>query len=354
MHYRDLWFEFLRAATTPSFPALLGIFSVASLIFLLCFVLISPRFIAQYGHYFMESPKDDYAYLTTKVLQLSQAKSSQLGIVLVGNSAVQEAVEVNVLLDKTAHSIPTYKLAAGGLFLLEAVCLLDVLQQNFHGIIVIQIGPSQLAFDKLTLKESITRHSRLAITCPNFDAEMQIAGLNPHTWSNHYFLDYYKFFVARLPAVLFNILTGPVAWDPHGSDDWLAPTPMQWESAIKKFGRWQDTYLKNRDDNLRIYKRLIRRLLEYNTMKVVLLETTVNPRAKAIIYQMPEKKALYEQYYTDVKHFAQEMGVPYWNLMNVVDLKAEDFIDHIHINSQKARGRYTAVLTDKLIDFLNK
>jgi hypothetical protein len=355
VNYRDFLSEFVRAATTPSLPALLGTLSTAVIIFLSCLVFLTPDLMAKYGYYFMESPVDDYAYLTTKTLEINRSIPDKLGVALVGNSASKEAVNTNylakVLSKKFSHPISVHKLAVGGLFLVEEICLLDNIKESFQGVIVIQIEPARLAFDKKVLTGGITRHSRLAMYCPAFDEEMRIAGVAPQQWLGNYFLDHYKFFVARLPALSLNLLKGSVNWDSYGSDDWLVPTQKQWEKAVKRFARWQKNYVKNRDDNFGIYTRLIERLHKKN-IKVALLETTINPRTEELIYQTPEKKRLYEQYYAEVSQFAQENGVPYWDISDQANLKVEDFIDHIHVRNRKARQRYTEVLADKLTDLL--
>ncbi|OQW94034.1 MAG: hypothetical protein BWK79_08005 [Beggiatoa sp. IS2] len=355
LNYRDFLAEVWRAATTPSLAALVGTLSVAGIILFLCLMLLSPHFIVKYGYHFMEDPKDDYAYLTTEVLKITYNLPKELGVIVVGNSAAKEAIDAKHLAEllskKIAHTVPVHKLAVGGLFLVEEVCLLDNIQENFQGIIVIQVEPPRLAFDKKALKGGITKHSRLAMYCPAFDKEMQIAGVEPQNWLGNYFLDHYKFFVARLPSVLLNVLRGPRYWDAYGSDDWLVPTQAQWERAVERFARWQENYLDHRADNFGIYSRLIQRLLDKN-IKVALLETTINPRTEELLYQTPEKKKMYEQYYTEVSQFAQELGISYWNLSTEVDLKVADFIDHIHVSKPKARRRYTEALASQLVDLL--
>lgn len=355
INYRVLLLEFLRAATTPSLAALIGTLCVAGTIFLLCLALLSPHSIVKYGYYLMEDEKDDYAYLTTEVLKIKYNIHNGLGVIVVGNSASKEAVDAKYLAEqlskKMSYPIPIRKLAVGGLFLVEEVCLLDNIDDTFQGIIVIQIEPPRLAFDKKVLKGGITKHSRLAMYCPAFDEEMKIAGVEPQHWLDNYFLDHYKFFVARLLAVLLNTLRGPRHWDTYGSDDWLVPTQTQWERAVTRFARWQDNYLENRGDNFGIYERIIQRLLKKN-IQVALLETTINPRTEELIYQTPEKKKLYEQYYAEVSQFAQKMGIPYWNFSVEANLKVEDFIDHIHISKPKARRRYTEALVNQLVSLL--
>jgi len=359
-HWHDFGRAFLDGATKPSLPALLGTLGVAISIFLLFVTLLTPDFLATKGYgYFFDGPTDNYAYLTSETLRISKtAKSPQKNIVLMGASNIKEAVHAKhleqLLQDKTKQPIKVYNLTAGGLFLWEEICLLDKIRNRFRGIVVLQITPTRrLALDRDHLsKGGITRHSRLAMYCPKFDEEMHIAGVSKPQWIGNYFLDFYKFFVVRLPALLKNVVTGPVQWSPQQAHKWRPPTQKQWERSVNHLVKWQKTYHENRDTNFEVYRRLIRYLRE-DGIETAFLEAIRNPAAEDLIFAKPEVVKIYQEYKSDVIKFAQEMQIPYWDLAKFANFKSEDFIDTVHLKKDKARHRYTAVLATRITDMLS-
>ena len=358
-HWHDFGREFLDGATKPSFPALLGTLSVAIIIFLLFVILLTPDFLATKGYgYFFGGPADNYAYLTSETLRISKtAQPQQKSIILMGASNIKEAVKAKylerLLQDKTKQPITVYNLTAGGLFLWEEICLLDKIRNRFRGIVVLQIAPARrLALDRAHLKGSITRHSRLAMYCPKFDEEMRLAGVSKPQWIGNYFLDFYKFFVARLPALLKNLVNGPVTWHAQNAQNWRPPTQKEWKRSVDSIVKWQKTYHENRAINFEVYRRLIR-YLRKSGIEIAFLEVIRNPAAEAIIFAKPEVVKIYQEYQSDVIKFTQEMKIPYWDLAKFANLKQEDFIDQVHLKKDKARRRYTAILATRITDMLS-
>jgi len=357
LNYRDFLAEVWRAATTPSLAALVGTLSVSIVIFLSCLVFLTPDLVAKYGYYLMEDPNDNYAYLTAKVLQMQRTPSINNDVVIVGNSAAKEAIVANYLeqslQQKMQIPFTVHKLSVGGLFLWEQICVLNNIRDQIHGVVIIQVQPTYLALDRDHLKGGITRHSRLAMYCPLFDEEMRLAGVEAPRWTNNYFLDHYKFFIARLHAFMINLVRGPVTWRSHDAETWRPPTPSQWDRAVKNITRWQKDYHKYRASNLEVYRRLIQYLQQKDDVRVVLLDATINPRAEAIIFKDLKIKELYVEYQQDMKNFAQEMHIPFLDLGNAEDFQAEDFIDHVHLSKPSARRRYTEALAVQLVNVIS-
>jgi hypothetical protein len=312
---------------------------------------------AKYGYYFMESQEDDYAYLTTKVLQIQSTPSANMKVAIIGNSAAQEAINTDYLeqslQQKVQIPLTVYKLSVGGLFLWEQICILNNIRDQIHGVVVIQVQPTYLALDRAHLTGGITRHSRLAMYCPLFDQEMQLVGVEAPQWTNNYFIDYYKFFIARIHALMINLAKGPVTWRSHNAETWRPPTPTQWNNSIEKISRWQKDYRQYRESNFLVYKRLIQYLQQKNDVRVVLLDATINPRAEAIILNDSKIRELYVEYQQDMEKFAQEMHVPFLDLGKDANLQADEFIDHVHLFKPSARRRYTEVLATQLVSIIS-
>jgi len=352
--FSTIWHEFIQAATQPSLPALLGTLGVALTITILLVTLLTPDLLATKGYgYFLDSPTDNYAYLTSETLRISKtAPLKNYNVILMGASNIQEAVYADyleqLLRQQTQQPINVYKLTAGGLFLWEEICILDRVREHFQGLVVLQIAPSRLALDRAHLKKGgISKHSRLALYCPLFDQEMRFAGIEPPQWIGNYFIDHYEFYIVRLPSLLRNLMMGAVQWSPQNAEKWRPPTQKQWNRAMSYLTEWQQEYHKYRAANFEVYRRLIQHLRERD-IEIAFLEIVRNPAAEAIIYKKPEVINIFSEYQNDLKKFAQDMQVPYWDLTAAADLDAKDFIDHVHLKKPKARRRYTALLAQQI------
>ena len=110
---------------------------------------------------------------------------------------------------------------------------------------------------------------------------------------------------------------------------------------------WQQDYHKYRAANFEVYRRLIQHLRE-REIKIAFLEVVHNPAAETIIFKKPEVVKIFDEYQNDVKKFAQEMQVPYWDLAAAAHLDAKDFVDLVHLKKPKARRRYTALLAQQI------
>jgi len=350
--------EFVHGATKPSLPALVGALAVAVFLFLLCVTLITPDLLATKGYrYVLVNPGDEYACLTSEVLRVGRFPSCDLTVAVIGSSTTREAISdadhlEQLLLEKTKRSVTVYVLATGGLNHWEAVCVLDCIRDRFRGLVVLEVSPVKLSLERDHLR-GFAEKPRLALDSSAFDEEVRLAGLEVPRRVNNYFLDHYQFFVAR-PGALLNLVNGPVQPKFHFAEHWRPPTEQEWERAVRHLASWQKTYRDNRDANLGVYARLIRRLRERDGNDIVLLEAVCNPRASAVILSTPEAKQLHEEYKADITRFARENNVAYWDLSAAAQLVPEDFVDHHHIRSPEVRRRYTEALAARLGDRLIK
>lgn len=355
--YRAYWSQFIEGLTQPSLPALIGTVGVATSVFCWCVIFITPTFIATTGYgYFINGATDEYGYLTSEVLRIKQTPAQQLSIALVGESSLREAISDVTQLnhwveEKIGQPVVSYDLMAGSLSHWEAVCILDNLNENFRGIVVLYISPNALARKNDYLAE-LVRYPRLALDCPSFDAEVRLAGLTVPKRFNNYFLSHYSFFIARQSALL-NLITGQVQLERHKIARWESVMNQQrWQLAIQQVKQWLEgeNYHYNRQANLGVYARLIQRLQQSKQIQVALVESVRNPKVESIIYATPAAKQLYDEYQIDVKKFVHKNNVFYWNIGKRVNLQPEDFVDHTHLKDHQSRQRYTLALAELLAE----
>lgn len=346
--YRIYWSQFIQGLTQPSLPALIGTVVVATSVFCCCLIVITPTFIGTTGYgYFINGSTDEYGYLTSEVLRIKLIHSQSISIALVGESSLREAISdvtyLNQLVEKQiGQPVNSYDLMAGSLSHWEAVCILDNLNKNFRGVVVLYISPNALARENDYLAE-LVRYPRLALDCPSFEAEVRIAGLTIPKRFNNYFLNHYLFFIARQSALL-NCITGQVQLERHKIALWESVMNSQrWQSAIQRVKQWLEgeNYHHNRQANFGVYARLIQRLQQSKQIQVALVESIRNPKIESIIYATPAAKQLYNEYQMDMKEFVHKNNIVYWDIGKQIHLQPDDFVDHTHLKNHQARQRYT-------------
>lgn len=313
----------------------------------------------------MENSEDDYAYLTTKVLQIKNFPSDMtpLSVVLIGPSDFKEALDrkylEQFLSEEINFPVTVYKLTPVGMNLWERICVLDNIRDKLWGIVVLQVSISNLSLGREHLKDDTSQHSRAALYCPTFVEEMARIGKKSPQWKYNYFIDFKRFFIARLPFFFLNITTGaPQYWKEFGTwgeqGEWREPTPDQWKKIVSRRVHRLKAYDTRHEENFQLYTRLIKHFQKNNFAQIVFLEGLINPKTKSSILSTPEIKKISEKYLTDMQEFSKKMQVSYWDLGEVVNFRASDFIDHVHIREVAARQRYTKALAIQLKDILLK
>lgn len=342
--------EFTAGLIRPSLAALCGALVVAAALVLLGITFVTPKRLAgRLGDYILTSPSDEYAWLTVKALRIHGSNDPTPAVAVIGDSTTREAISGRSELEEAlgrelgrpAHA---YVLSGGGLRAWEAAALTDQLPGHFHGLVVLEISPEALCLDQQFLG-GLSHHPRLALDSAAFADELRIAGVRPRRRLGNYFLDHFEFFLAR-PRILVNLATHSIALHPHMVDHWREPTPQEWDRVISNMANWQADYAANHGANLAVYDRMIQRL-RAGGISVALLEEVRNPRAEAQGYASAQARRMLEEYRTDVKRFADERGIAWWDLSKSASLLPDDFLDHTHLRSPAARQRFTRELAGR-------
>lgn len=346
--------QFWAGATQPTLAGLCGAVVVALLMALACAVLITPQSMRHIARYFTANVRDEYADATADLMEMQGSTATGLSVVVMGDSTTREAISdvahfEQLLSERLGQAVHVQILAPGGLTHWEALTMVDTFIDNFRGVVVMQIAPSALTRDR-TAAQELLNWPRLAIQSAIMDDEMRLAGLRIPWRSGNYFVDNYAFFIAR-PRVFHNLFTGPPETLTHVMQTWTPPTPAQWQEAVTKLTAWRATYQQSKQQNLHVYQTLIARA-QSRGVKVALLEEVISPRAEAVGYAEPAARELLAQYTQDVRQFARQHDVAYWDLRDQAGLKDDDFIDHTHIQTQEGRERFTSLLADRVAALL--
>ena len=348
-NFARFWAEFWAGATRPSLPALAGTIVVLFALTLLSVFGLDGRFIGGPGYgYVVSGPEDEYGFLAAEVQRFIHFPPEGESVIILGSSSLREAVTGSVglsslLRERTGMDVEVGNLAVGGLTLWEMMAVVDRLSEAVSGVVIFEISPNFLSDDRT----SMARHAagqRLPLYSPFLEEAVLEEGMDYPSRIGNYFLDNYRFFVSRPQSVL-NAIRGPIQRRVHVAETWGTPTPAQWEAAVEQMGRWRTSYASNSEFALKILGKLVDRLRN-RSLRVAFIEAVTNPDATERILSTEEARVAYGAYLVDIKRFASDAGIPYWDLQESADLAPEHFSDHSHIRIPGKRQEFTASLAE--------
>lgn len=356
--YAGEWLsEFVAGATQPSIWGIGGAFGVVLACFAACTLFVTPEFLVSHDYgYLLANEEDEYARLTWELLWLRQLPEPVEGVALVGSSSVREAISdangiARNLEQRVSRPIDVLSLNVAGLRLWEKAQACLCLEDRLKGVVVIQIDPLDLSLDP-EFHSSFVRNPRLAAGFEAFDAELEAAAMEAPRRTGNYFIDNFGFFAAR-PDIVLNLLTGPKRVTAHFAETWRPLSPEEIAAAIDHH-KWEwRGYERNRKHNFETYRRMIARL-QSKGIEVVLLEGIRNREYDDEVFDTPEAQALLRLYESEVRQFADELGIMYLDLYEESDLSGPDFTDTAHVRNGPARERFTRVLSRRLAGLLKK
>jgi hypothetical protein len=240
--------------------------------------------------------------------------------------------------------MPVIDFMSGGQSGIEMAAFADSLGPDFQGVVVLGVSFSRLAADSSELAK-LVEEPRLAFDSKAADAEIRAAGFTPPARTGNYFLDNYKFFVARYRTALWHLLTGKAPQ--HITRTYLGRTPAdarQWASDAAILKARIAHYDERAEGNLGAMKRLIELFPDRSKVKIVLLEIPLNPKAQDEVLG----RDFVTGHRTRLQAFADREGVLYWDLNQTSGLTPDDFQDWAHINKASAQDLWTGQLTERL------
>ena len=302
-----------------------------------------------------QDPLDDYEFGTTQALRLMQSPPRGPHVALIGTAAMREALtpdgDIAARLSRgLGRPMPVIDFMSGGQSGIEMAAFADSLGRDFEGVVVLGVSFSRLAADSSELA-NLVKEPRLAFVSPAADAEIRAAGFTPPVRTGNYFIDNYKFFVARYRSTLWNLLTGRTP--EHATRTYLgraSADEAQWRSDAAILKARTSHYDERADGNLGAMDRLVRLFPDRSKVKIVLLEIPLNPKAQEEVLG----RDFVAKHRARLQAFADREGVLYWDLNQTAGLTPNDFQDWAHINSASAQDRWTGQLTDRLAVLIGK
>ncbi len=345
--------EFGHGASSPSLISVVTALLVAAVLFVSCFLFITPELMASGAQRYLAGGKyDHYNFTTAEVLKLSRCELSGPAVFILGTSSDQEAVVncaalAEIISSKVNIAPAVHILTTPGQSHWEMAAVAEMLPRRFDGVVLLGLGVTPPRF--LLPREELARlvkAPRLGFVSECFDKEARLEELDPPRRTGNYFWDNRRFFCMRIPKLLRNLITGPVASERH------APLYKVWyydgDAEIAQTKERLKVYDQESANGLAVLSRIAERMTRRGHVSVVIVQSPANPEFIARAWG----KDLYEKHHQRMREYAEEHGMLYWDLAEAAGLKTEDFYDWTHIRESQARLRYTTVLGENIANLL--
>jgi hypothetical protein len=348
--------QFSQGPLLLSWPGLVASVTIALGLLLTTALWVSPALLTGgWANYLIRDELDDYAFASSEILKMRAQPRGIHGAVLVGTAAMREGLlnqadASRLLSEQRDLPLEVLALMTGGQSALEMTALAVELAPHLDGVLVLGVSPSRLAANPAELA-SLVRNPRLAFQSEAFDDEARASGHVVATRRGNYLLDNYPFFVARYWDAIGHLLLGPVKqWNTHPYLDKAPKDEAAWRADAQVLKRRLASYEQHAERNLAAYGRLLDKLAAYPSVKVLLLDIPLNPRAVREVFGSD----FYAQHRARIAAFAQQRGALYLNLNDVPGLAESDFQDWSHIRSARAQRLLSERLFETVTQQLRK
>lgn len=353
--FREVLAEFVRGATRPSGAGLIGIVLVASGLFAACLVFITPRNIARIDPgYLMTSRYDSWVVHSSHVLSLAEfgVEPGTTPVAVFGTSALHHAVtSPEELADQvggiTGRSVRVYPLWSDALWVWDITNAVGMLPDDFPGVVVISLSALSFCREGEGI-DRLNTQPRAAYTSEQLREEMRIQGVEPRALTGIYFLDESRFFTVRLSAVR-NIILGPRRQGRLFDGQNQLPDPTRWDRIMSAMNARLEQYDAAHTQVFDAVGRIIDALHARGAL-VAICEPPINPYAMTRM-----DRAVFDRHRVNMRSFAAEHGIEYWDLRSDVPLAESEFNDDwTHLTKGAGREAYTAELGNRIARLLSE
>ncbi|MCC2614877.1 hypothetical protein LJ739_01320 [Aestuariibacter halophilus] len=330
------WHAFKRGLTNPSGLALSVTLAIPLGLLLWVMLWVNEAWFASDNHrWFADSAFDDATFVSARALTLGYSDPNRDKVIIVGASATRVAMRPEMIRQRVGDSAEIYPMATGRQTFWESQHLLSRLPQGSQGIVFVGLGPSRLT-QPLDSLQDILNSPRVAFRSETFDNTLLAHGFTPRQPHTNYALDNASFLLARVPALLRNLVMGPPTYSAGYLDGPAAKKRAYDRIAKRVAARWDD-YDANHRHNLDALSDLIAFIRARSDMQIVLLEHPMNPAFEQE-YLPAALRQKHQQLLTD---FAQEHQVQYWQPASTLDFSTDAFYDWAHLRDREAANQYT-------------
>lgn len=346
---------FLAGLLRPSPAALTLTLIVAALWGAALVALITPEWVASpAGRRLAHGGGDRDLRVTSLALALSARESlHEPAVFLLGASDLPEALTSS---DDLERRLPpgtrVHPLYSGWQSLLDTAALVELLPKRIAGVAVVLVSPKRIAHGityQLDFEDQPPFYRSFGFRSEVREEIAAREGVRTSPRSASLLLENYQFYLPRLRMLIENGFGPPPRFAHH---EWTEITgPRLGEAHLSRMRSELRNVLEGYEDHRRDSLWMLGRILamvEERGGRAVLLEAPMSPAG----YRLVVGDELWQRYRTDITAFAEEHGVPYWDLGPELALQDADFRDDQHVITRRARLAFTSALAGRLAPLL--
>lgn len=341
--------SFWKGATEPSMGTIMGILGLVIFqIVALCWYWTPQRLSQINLSWIPNSNNALYVYASLTANRFKYLPSTENRVVMVSTSSGRNSIHNFDQVSEQLSSLtglPTkfYMLSTAEQTLWESGVILDSIPAEFCGVVILSVGLARLSWGIDTLEKQ-QKTLPLALNSTFLFNEAKLAGIAVREPLGIFLIDHRDLFY-KFAIVGAKVLIRGQSKNLHYTSTHDLNSEKYWKIYRNRLNKDKKLFAENSAYNLGILSRIIRQLQDKN-IPVVLLESTLHPRAYQIM------GVQYLQYRHTIEEFAHRQGVHYWNLNDEAELSASDFMDYSHMSTSGARKRYQQVLVQHLVELM--
>lgn len=299
--------------------------------------------------WFAASERDDEAFVAAQIVTLPDTPRDLPHIVLLGASSMREGIT-------SAEDVARRMRAATG----EPVRVLELMSDNqspeqsggLAGLVpedvpaVVVLGVTAYGLSR-GYGEALAHKAHFGVPLPDLDAELVAQGFDVPRNTGVPLLDDRAFYLARLPYLPGNVVTGGTTWSRHRYRGLRS-------IAVDEFDRYETIQVAFEDLTTALYDdgaariEVVGRVIDRIRARGHRVVVVPGPRARGWP-EFPAEAETLVAYDLVLSGLEEETGVEVWRLQEDIELPRSDFMDVLHLNQAAATERFTQALVDRLV-----
>lgn len=279
--------------------------------------------------YWVASSNDDFANLYRQSQMLS-FPSSRPQIILLASSSIREALQHPESFLPRIKELPRSPdlrlLTAGDLNQLEMAQILTLLPRDMKGVLFLEFSERLLGLTPDVLQQQVSK-SRLPYAPFRYQKFLLSQGLRPPIFPN-----YPAFYAARMQTSWTN-LAPQEKWNFHQVGLSEKHPPSDYPRLAKNIIKWTELSVENAHWNQEFFRQLIQ--LSPPKMKIIFILPPRNPDIESLV----QESEIFLQHQENFQEIVASFDIPVVSIHQ--NIPAQDYVDHGHIWSEKAREQCT-------------
>jgi hypothetical protein len=295
--------------------------------------------IARAGRTRLAIHSEDYdAVATSSVLAFARAPRPSSVLVVLGGSTTRASLleeDLGRVVEESTGTGVVLKLCTSRQSLWDSIVLAEQLPAGLRGYAIVGVGPSLFSMGDDTLT-SLGEQPRLGVRSEAFDRAQEARGAKVGPRTGIYAIDNAPFLLARrarLAAAAIGMRATPYVDSVYQAER-SAVGARGWKTRAERVAERYPSVEQNWAANAALLERLID-LLQRVGLKVVLVETPVNPR----FTRERDADGVGVAHIRRMRAFADRRRLPYVVLNDAARLEESDFFDWAHIRTRDGARR---------------